>query len=180
MSYMVWGLSPVEIAYFHLQYPDTYIYTWHVFSFQVVVQLLSHVPLLVIPWTAACQLPLFSIISWSLQSNSWPLSCWYYLIISSSAIPFFCLQSFPASGSLPMSRLFPSDGQSIWASASALVLPMSTQGWFLLGFTELIFLLSEGLSRVFSSTTVRKHQFFGAQSSLWFNPHIHTWPLEKP
>ena len=100
-----------------------------------------------------------------------------YLLV----IPFW-LQSFPASGSFPMSRLSASGGQSIGASASASVLLMSIQGWFPLGWTGLICLLSSELSRVFSvrNTTVQKHQFFGAQPSLWSNSHIHTWLLEKP
>ena len=89
-----------------------------------------------------------------------------YLIISSFVAPFFCLQSSPASGALPMSWVFTSGGQSIGASASASVLPMNIQGWFPLGLTGLISLLSKGLSRVFSSTTMRKHQFFGSQTSL--------------
>ena len=86
-------------------------------------------------------------------SDSYPLSQWCYLTISSSAALFsFCLQSFPASGSFPMSRVFTSGGQNIGASASASVLPMNIQGWFPLGLTGLISLLSKGLSRVFSST----------------------------
>ena len=80
--------------------------------------------------------------------------------------PFFCLQSLPASGSFPMSRLIASDGQSIGVSASASVLPMNIQDWFPLGWTGLISLQSNGLSRVFSNTTVQKHQFFSAQLSL--------------
>ena len=76
------------------------------------------------------------------------------------------LQSFPTSGSFPVSCLFTSGGQSIWASDSASVLPMNIQGWFPLGLPSLISLLSKGLSRVFSSTTVRKCQFFSAQPSL--------------
>ena len=90
-----------------------------------------------------------------------------------------CLQSFTASGSFPMSRLFTSGGQSIRASASASVLPVNIQGWFPLGLTHLVSLQSKGLSRVFSNTTIRKHQSLGTQSSLWTNSHIHTWPLEK-
>ena len=89
-----------------------------------------------------------------------------------------CPQSFPASGSFPVSQLFTSGGKRIRASAS--VLPMNIQDWFPLRLTGLITLLSKGLSRVFSSTTVWKHQFFGAQPSLWSNSHIHTWLLEKP
>ena len=99
-------------------------------------------------------------------SNSCPLNWWGHLIISSSVVSFSCLQSFPASGSFPMSLLFASDGQSIGASALATVLPMNIQGWFPLGLNGLISLLSKGNSRIFSSTTVRKHQFFGTQPSL--------------
>ena len=87
-------------------------------------------------------------------------------------------QSFPAS--FPVRQLFTSGGQSIRASALASVLPMNIQGWFPLGLTYLISLQSKGLSRLFSSTTVQKHQFFGAQSSLWSNSHICTRLLEKP
>ena len=91
-----------------------------------------------------------------------------------------CPQSFPASGSFPMSQLFTWGGQSFGVSASASVLPMNTQDWSPLGWTLWISLQSKILSRVFSNTTVQKHQFFGAQLSLRFNSHIHTWPLEKP
>ena len=105
--------------------------------------------------------------------NSCLLSWWYYLTISSSVIRFcFCLKSFPASESFPVSQLFPLGGQSIRASASASVLPVNIQAWFPLGLTGLISLLSKWLSRVFSSTTVQKHQFFGAHP-LWFNSHLY-------
>ena len=90
-----------------------------------------------------------------------------------------CLQFLPASGSFPVSRLFTLGGQSNGGSASASVLPVNIQGWFPLGLTCLISLQSKGLSRVFSNTTVQKHHFFGTQSSLWSNSHIHTWLLEK-
>ena len=114
-------------------------------------------------------------------SNSHPLSQWCHPTISSSVIPFSSrLQSFPASGSFPMSQLFTIGGQSIGTSASASVLSMNIQDWSLLGLTGLISLLSKGLSRVFSNTTVEKHQFFSAQPSLWSNFHISTWLLEKP
>ena len=114
-------------------------------------------------------------------SDSCPLSRWCHPTISSSVVPFFsCLQSFPASGSFPISWLFESGGQSIVASALALVLPKNIQAWFPLGFTGLISLQSKGLLRVFSNTIVQKCQFFGAQPSLWSNSHIHTWLLEKP
>ena len=112
-------------------------------------------------------------------SNSCPLSQWCHPTISSSVIPFSCPQSFPASGSFPMSQLFAWGGQSIGASASASVLPLNTQDWSL-GWTGGISLQSKGLSRVFSNTTVQKHQFFGTQLSSQSNSHIHTWPLEKP
>ena len=104
-------------------------------------------------------------------SDSCPLSWWCHPTISSSVVPFSsCLQSFPASGSFPMSWLSTLGGQSIGASSS--VLPMNIHSWFPLGLTGLVSLLSKGLSRVFFSTTVQKHQFFGAQPSLWFNFHI--------
>ena len=109
-----------------------------------------------------------------------PLSLWCHPTISSSVIPFSHLQSFPASGPFPVSQFFTSGGQSIEASASASVLPMNIQDWLPLGLTGLISLQSKGLSRVFSSTTVWKHQLFGAQLSLWSNSHIHIWLLEKP
>ena len=112
-------------------------------------------------------------------SNSCPLSQWCHPTISSSVIPFSCPQSFPASGSFPMSQLFAWGGQSIGASASASVLPLNTQDWSL-GWTGGISLQSKGLSRVFSNTTVQKQQFFGTQLSSQSNSHIHTWPLEKP
>ena len=100
-------------------------------------------------------------------SHSCPLSRWCHPTISSSVIPFSSrLQSSPASGSFPMSQLFTSGGQSIEVSASASVFPMNIQDWFPLGWTGWISLQSEGLSRVFSNTTVQKHQFFGAQLSL--------------
>ena len=111
-------------------------------------------------------------------SNSCSLSWWCHLTISSSVSPLCsCTQSFPASGSFSMSRYFTSGGQSIGASAS--VLPMNIQGWFPLGLTGLISMLSKGFSRVFSSTTIQKHHFFGAQPSLWSNSHICAWLLEN-
>ena len=114
-------------------------------------------------------------------SNSCPLSQWCHPTISSSATPFSCLQSFPASRLFQMSQLFASGGQSIGVSASASVFPMNVQDWFPLGWTGWISLQSEGLSRVFSNTTttIWKHQFFSAQLSLWSNSHIHTQLLEK-
>ena len=114
-------------------------------------------------------------------SNSCPSSRWCHPTISSSVVPYPSrLQSFPASGSFPMSQFFASGGQSIRVSASASVLPMNIQDWFPLGWTGWISLQSKGLSRVFSNTTVQKHQFFSAQFSLWSNSHIYAWLLEKP
>ena len=107
-------------------------------------------------------------LSPGVYSNSCPLSQWFHPIISSSVIPFSsCLQSFLASVSFPMSWLFASSGQSIGASASASVLPVNIQGWFPLGLSGLIFLLSKGLSRAFFSTTIQKHKFFSALSLLY-------------
>ena len=99
--------------------------------------------------------------------SSCPLSWWWHPTISSSVIPFSsCPQSFPASGSFPVSQFFASGGQNIGVSASTSVLPMNIQDWFPSGWTGWISLQSKGLSRVFSNTTVQKHQFFGAQLSL--------------
>ena len=114
-------------------------------------------------------------------SNSCPSSRWCHPAISSSFIPSSsCLQSFPASGSFPMSQYFTSGDQSIGASASASVLPMNIQDWVPLGWTGWISFKSKRLSRVFSNTTVQKHQFFSTQLSLWSNSYIYTWLLEKP
>ena len=115
-----------------------------------------------------------------IYSNSCPSSQWYQPTISSSVVPFSsCLQSFPVPGFFPVSQFFESGGQNIGVSASASVLPMNIQDWFPLGWTGLTSSQSKGPSRVFSNTTVQKHQFFGAQLSLWSNSHIHTWLLEK-
>ena len=138
-------------------------------------------------------------------SDSWPLSWWHHPTILFSATPFsFCFQSFPEWGSFPMSQLFASGGQSIGVSASASLLSMNIQGWFPLGLTDLTSSQSKGLSRVSSSTTIWKHQFFDAQPYLWLlwcyessptpqfesinsmilslisNSHICIWLLEKP
>ena len=121
---------------------------------------------------------LLTIWAW-VCSNSCPLSQWCYLTIASSVIPFsFCLQSFPASGSFPLSWFSASGGQSIRASASATVLLMDIQGWFPLGLTGLIFCCPRD-SQVFSSPTIWKYQFFDTQSSLWSSSHIYMWLLEK-
>ena len=113
-------------------------------------------------------------------TNSCPSSLWCHQTISSSVVPFSsCPQSLPASGSFPMSQLLVWSGQCIGISASASVLPMNTQDWCPLGWTGWTSLQFKGLSRVFSNTTVQKHQFFGAQLPTQSNSHIHTWPLEK-
>ena len=135
------------------------------------VQLLSCVGLFATPWTAALQASLSITNYWSL-----PKLMSIELVMPSNHLilchPFFShLQSFPASGSFPMSQLFSSHGQSIGVSASASVLPMNTQDWSPLGWTGWISLQSKRLSRV-SNTTVQKHQFFGAQLSLCSNSHI--------
>ena len=138
------------------------------------VQSLSCVQFFVTPWTTACQASLCITNSQSLLK---PMSIesmggWCHPTISSSVDPFSsCLQSFPASGSFPVSQFFASGGQSIGVSASASVLPMNIQDWFPLGLTGWISLQSKGLSRVFSNITVQKHRFFGAQLSLWSNCH---------
>ena len=114
-------------------------------------------------------------------SNSCPLNQWCHPTISSSVVPFFChLHSFPESGSFPVSQFFTSGGQNIRASASASVLPMNIQDWFPIWLTGCISLESKGLSKVFCNITVQKHQFFGAQLSLWYDSHNLTWLLEKP
>ena len=126
------------------------------------VQSLSRVWFFATPWTAARQASLSRA-----YSNACPLHRWCHPTISSSVIPFYSrLQPFPASGSFSMSRFFASGSQRIEVSASASVLPMNTQDWFPLGLTGWISLQPKGLSRVFSNTTVQKHQFFGTQLSL--------------
>ena len=115
------------------------------------------------------------------HANLCPSSQWCHPAISSSIVPFSsCPQSLLASGSFPLGQLFSWGSQSIGVSALASVLLKNTQDWSPLGWTGWISLQSKGLSRVFSNTTVQKHQFFGAQLSSQSNFHIHTWPLEKP
>ena len=115
------------------------------------------------------------------HSNSHPSSQWCHPAISSSAIPFSsCCQSLPTSESFPMSQLSAWGGQSTGVSASASFFPKKSQGWCPSEWTGWISLQSKGLSRVFSNTTVQKHQFFLAQPSTQSNSHIHTWPQEKP
>ena len=145
----------------------------------VVVQSLSCVWLSATPWTIVCQASLSFTISQNLLKlmSIESVTPFNHLILW---CPFSsCPQSFPSSGSFPENQLFASGGQSIGASASASVLPMNFKGWFPLGLTGLMSLLSKGLSRVFSST-IWKHQVFCAQPFLWSNSHSHTWLLEKP
>ena len=112
-------------------------------------------------------------------SNSCPWSRWCHPTISSSVTPFsFCPQSFPASRSFPVTQLYASGGKSIGISVSTSVLPVNIQGWFPLGLTDLI-LLSKDLSRVFSSTLIQKHQFFGTQLSLWSISHMRASGRQK-
>ena len=144
------------------------------------VQSLSCVQIFVTPWTAARQPSLSLTNFWSLLKlmsieSVMPSKPPYPLPPASS--PALNLSSV---WSFPMSQFFTSGGQSIGASVSTSVLPMNIQGWFSLGLTGLISLLSKGLSRVFANTAVQKHHFFSAQPSLWSNSHIHTWLLEKP
>ena len=144
------------------------------------VQSLSRVWCFATPWTTACQASLSVTNSRSLlKLMSMNRRC--HPTISSSVVPFSsCPQSFPALASFQMSQFFASGGQSIGVSALASALPMNVQDWFPLGWTGWISLLSKGLSRVFSNTTLQKHQFFSAQPSSQSNSHIHTWPQEKP
>ena len=115
------------------------------------------------------------------HSDSCPLIQWYHPAISSSVIPFSsCPQSLPASESFPMSQLFTWGGQSTGVSALASFLPKKSKGWSPSQWTGWLSLQSKGISRVFSNTTVQKHQFFGAKFSSQSNSHIHTWLLEKP
>ena len=143
---------------------DLLIFCWrflHVYLSRISsVQSLSRIRFFATPWTAARQTSLSPTPEACL--NSYPVSQWCHPAISSSVVPFSsCLQSFPASGSFPMSQFFASGGQSIGVSASASVLPMNIQDWFPLGLTGFISLKPKRLSRVFSNTTVQKHQSFG-------------------
>ena len=146
----------------------------------VVVQLLSHVWPFATPWTATCQ----TSLSFTVFRSLLKLMSIESVMPSNHLIrchPFLLLPSiFPSIRVFSKQSALVSGGQSIGASASAWVLPMNSQGWFPLGLTGLISLQSKEISRVFSSTTVWKHQFFGTQSSFWSNFHISTWLLEKP
>ena len=156
------------------------MYALYTVLYIAVVQLLSRMQLFTMPWTEARQASLSFTISQSLLK----------LMSIESAMPsnhlILCRPLLLLPSSFPSIRVFSkewahaSSGQSIGASVSASVLPMNIQGWFPFGLTGLIPLLSEGLSRVFSSSPVQKHQFFSTQPSLWSNSYIHTWLLEKP
>ena len=153
---------------FSLLIPDREYIILHIrlIRIQYSVQLLSCVRLFATPWPQHARPPCLSPTA-RVYPNPCPLSQWCHPTISSSVIPFSsCPQSFPASGSFPMSQLFASGGQSIGVSASTSVLPMNIQDWSPLGRTGWISLQSKGLSRVFSNTTVQKQQFLGAQLSL--------------
>ena len=174
------GLLRIQIYMYkitiNVQYKSLQIYIERMFMLFSPVQSLSHVWLPATPWIAARQASLSITNSWSLLKLM-PIKS----VMPSSVVPFSsCPQSLPASGSFPMSQLFEWGGLSIGVSASALVLPMNTQDWSPLGWTDWISLQSKGLSRVFSNTTVQKHQFFSTQLSSQSNSHIDTWPLEKP
>ena len=146
-------------------------------QFSLVIQLCLT---FVTPWIAEHQTSL-SVTTPGVHPNPSPSSQWFHPAISSSVVSFCSWpQSFQALGSFPVSQLFTWGGQSIGVLASASVLPMNTQDWSPLEWTGWISSQSKGLSRVFSNTTVQKHQFFGAQLSLRSNSHIHTWLLEKP
>ena len=140
----------------------------------VVVQSVSHVLLFAIPWTAACQAPLCLTISQNLLKLMSIESVMPSNHLSSIIRFSSCLQSFLASRSFPMSRLFTSGCQSIGSSALASVFPTNSQGLFPLGFTGLISLCSKETPRVFSNNTVEMHEFFDPQPPLWSNSHIHT------
>ena len=140
----------------------------------VVVYSLSPVRLFANPWTIAYLAPLSFTISWSLLRIMSTVSMMHPIISSSVIALSSCPQYFPASEAFPMSQFFASEGQRTGASASASVLPMNIQGSFPLRLTGLIFSQSMGLLRIFSSIIVQKHQFFGAQPSLWSNSHICT------
>ena len=160
---------------------DSFFYNWIVYAVQFSsVQLLSRLWFVATPWIAACQASLSipspqSLLKLMPIESVMPSS---HLILFRPLLPL--PQSLPASGSFPMSQLFAWGGQSTGVSVSLSVLPMNTQDWSPLGWTDWISLQSKGLSRVFSNTTVQKHQFFGAQLFSQSNSHIHMWPLEKP
>ena len=149
-----------------------------IYLFRVVVQSLSHVQLFVVSWTVACR----GSLSFTISRTLLKLMSMELVMPSNHLIlccPLLLHSVFPCIRVSSSELLFASGGQGIGASVSASVLPMNIQGWFPLGLTGLISLLSKGLSRVFSSATFRTHQFFSTHPSLWSNSHTHTWLLEK-
>ena len=168
---MIWNI-------FHMLYlPPVYLFFWRWWC--SVAKLCPTLCNFIWPHCSTAGFPGFD---YHLEFAQTHVHCqWCHPTISSSVVPCSsCPQSFPVSTSFPMSQFFASSGQIIGASAAASVLLMNIQGWFPLGLTGLISLQSKGLSRIFSNTTVQKHQFFGAQPSLWSNSHICSWLLEKP
>ena len=167
-----------NVYLWHMTNDYLYAYEeWLIFQFSSDAQPWT---LFVAPWTTACQVSLFITNSWSLLR----LMSIELVMISNHFIwchPLLFLPSvFLSIRSFLMNQFFPSGGQIIGVSVSASVLPMNSQYCFPLGLTGWISLQPKALSRVFSNTTVQKHQFFDAQLSLWSNSHIHTWLLEKP
>ena len=173
----IWSLLTEKIQEFYEALFSSLILYYIQFS---SVQLLSRVRLFATPWIAARQGSCLSPTP-GVHSDSRPSSQWCHPAISSSVIPFSsCPQSLPSSKFFPMSQLFSWGGQSTGVSVLASFLPKKSQGWSPSEWTGGISLQSKGLSRVFSNTTVQKHQFFGAQLCSQSNSHIHTWPQEKP
>ena len=172
----LWPLHPLLPPSVYLQIIS---FSGRCFSSVSSVQSLSRVWLFATPWIAAHQASLSGTNSRSLlklMSIESVLPSSHLIVVPFSSWP----QTLPASESFPMSQLFTWGGQGIGVSASASVFPKKSQGWSPLEWTGWISLQSRGLSRVFSNTTVQKHQFFGAQPSSQSNSHIHTWPQEKP
>ena len=167
-SQMFSGKDFYESKFLHLLIPSSVQFSHSVMSDSLWLHVLQHARL-------PCPSPTPGV-----HPNSCVSSQWCHLAISSSVVPFSCPQTLPASESFPVSQRFTWGSQSIGVSALAPVLPMNTQGWSPSEWTGWISLQSKGLSRVFSNTTVQKHQFFSAQPSSQSNSHIHTWPQEKP
>ena len=176
-SCRLWGSSNRQLPVFRKVYMYTHILQllrWDQISHSVVSSSLR-------PNESQHARPPWPSPTPRVHSDSRPSSQWCHPAISSSVVPFSsCPQSLPASESFPMSQLFAWGAQSIGVSALASVLPKKSQGWSPLGWTGWISLQSKGLSRVFSNTTVQKHEFFGTQLSSQSNSHTHTWLLEKP
>ena len=176
-----WGWRELEITEHTHTHTHTGLRFWAISSEFSSVNLVAQ-SYLTLCNPMDCSMPGFRLHHHLLElAQTCPSSWWWHPTISSSVISFSsCLQSFPAAGSFPMRQFFASGGQSMGVSASKSVLPMNTQDWSPLGWTGWISLQSKGLSRVFSNTTIQKHQFFSAKLSWWSNSHTHTWQLEKP